>query len=168
MINNVLQLKLIEAASDTGRIIVNSTIGLLGVIDVATPMGLRKHHEDFGQTLGRWGVGSGPYLVLPFFGSSSPRDGIGLYVDYSQFNITTSRVKDDTTRNALLVTNLIDKRAELLPASCILETAAIDPYIFVREAYLQRRRNMVYDGNPPIEKFEELEEFEEHIDADDH
>ena len=158
LINNVLQLKLTQAASDTGRVIVNSTIGLLGIIDVATPIGLRKHNEDFGQTLGRWGIGSGPYLVLPFFGPSSPRDGIGLYVDYSQFNLTTNRVEDNSTRNALLITDAIDTRAGLLPASRLLETAALDPYTFTREAYLQRRRYLVYDGNPPLEEFEDFED----------
>lgn len=158
LINNVLQLKLPQAASDTGRVIVNSTIGLLGIIDVATPIGLRKHNEDFGQTLGRWGIGSGPYLVLPFFGPSSPRDGIGLYVDYSQFNLTTNQVEDAATRNALLITNAIDTRADLLSASRLLETAALDPYTFTREAYLQRRRHLVYDGNPPLEEFEDFED----------
>ncbi len=154
LINNALQLKLAETASDTLRLFVNTTIGVLGFIDVATPMGLQKHNEDFGQTLGRWGVGSGPYLVLPFFGSSSPRDGMGLYVDYSQFNLTTTRVDENASRNALLITDTIDSRASLLPASRILETAALDPYTFTRESYLQRRRHLVYDGNPPPEEFE--------------
>ncbi len=168
-INDLLQFKLGQAASDATRVIVNSTLGLLGIIDVATPMGLRKHREDFGQTLGRWGIGSGPYLVLPFFGPSSPRDGIGLYVDYSQFDITFNRVEDDATRHSMFVIDVVDTRAGLLSASRILDAAALDPYAFTREAYLQRRRNLVYDGNPPIEEFEDFEDYDDYEDepADD-
>lgn len=159
LINDILQFKITQAASDTARIVVNSTVGLFGLIDVARPMGLRKHREDFGQTLGRWGIGSGPYLVLPFFGPSSPRDGIGLYVDYSQFDPTFNLVDDNSTRNTMFATDVINTRAGLLSASRILDTASLDPYVFVREAYLQRRQSLVYDGSPPEEEWdEELDE----------
>jgi len=158
LINDVLQLKLPQAASDATRIIFNTTVGLLGFIDVASPMGLQKHREDFGQTLGYWGIGSGPYLVLPFFGPSSPRDGIGLYVDYSRFDPTFNLVEDKASRNAMFTIDVIDSRAGLLSASRILDTAALDPYTFTREAYLQRRRYLVYDGDPPIEEFEDFED----------
>jgi len=157
LMNDLLQFKLTQAASDTARIVINSTIGLLGIIDVATPMGLKKHREDFGQTLGYWGIGNGPYLVLPFFGSSSPRDGIGLYVDYNQFDPTFNLIDDHTTRATMFTIDVIDTRAGLLSASRLLDMAALDPYAFAREAYLQRRQYLVYDGNPPIEDLEDFE-----------
>jgi len=163
LINNALQLKLTQAASDTGRVIVNTTIGLLGFIDVATPIGLRKHNEDFGQTLGRWGVGSGPYLILPILGPSSTRDAMKFFVDYDSRLNPTFRVKDTVTQNTLAAINFIDTRANLLPTSQLLETAALDPYTFTREAYLQRRRHLVYDGNPPIEEFEDYEDYEDDL-----
>lgn len=167
LVNDLLQLKLTQAVSDATRIVVNTTIGLLGVIDVATPTGLKKHREDFGQTLGYWGVGSGPYLVLPFFGPSSPRDGIGLYVDYSQFDPTFNLVEDTAARNAMFAVDVIDTRASLLSASRLLEIAALDPYAFTREAYLQRRQYLVYDGNPPLEELEEFDDDEEFEDFED-
>jgi len=158
LINDVLQFKLFQAASDTGRILANSTLGLLGFVDVATPMGLRKHNEDFGQTLGRWGIGSGPYLVLPFFGPSSPRDGIGLFVDYTRFDPTINLVDEVATRNSMLVLDIIDTRAGLLSTGRLLAVAALDPYTFTREAYMQRRQHLVYDGNPPDEDFDDFED----------
>lgn len=161
-INDILQLKIGQAISDLTRVLLNSTIGLYGLIDIASPAGLRKHNEDFGQTLGYWGIGSGPYLVLPFFGPSSPRDGLGLVVDKSHFDLTLNYEVDHITRNTLFVTDTINTRAGLLSASRILQAASLDPYIFVREAYLQRRQNLVYDGNPPVEEFDdEIEGFQE-------
>jgi phospholipid-binding lipoprotein MlaA len=149
MINNLLQLKLPQAASDTGRFLVNSTVGVLGFIDVATHLGLEKHNEDFGQTLGYWGMGSGPYLVLPFFGPSSVRDGVARFIDkYADvvWHIETIRL-----RNILVGTRVVSNREALLDSEKILDTAAIDRYSFIRDAYLQRRRNLVFDGNPPPE-----------------
>ena len=152
-LNNLLQGKVQNAASDVGRVAVNSTIGVLGFIDVATKMGLEKHDEDFGQTLGYWGVGDGPYLVLPFFGPSNFRDAIGRIPDYYADPVTYVDPSHD--RNILWGIRIVNRRAELLGASRVLEAAALDPYEFVRDAYLQRRRNLIYDGNPPREDFDD-------------
>jgi phospholipid-binding lipoprotein MlaA len=141
--------------SDVGRLVVNSTAGLLGVIDVATEVGLEKHNEDFGQTLGFWGIGDGPYLVLPFLGPSNLRDSIGLLVDFKTDPVTY--VDPPSDRNVLWGVRFVNRRSELLETSKILETAALDPYEFLRDAYLQRRRNLVYDGSPPPEKDEDIE-----------
>ena len=149
ILNDLLQFKLLQTLSDTGRLIVNSTIGIGGLFDVAQHMGLEKHNEDFGQTLGKWGVGQGPYLVLPFLGPSSVRDGTGLTVDYAVFPVR--QIDDDATRNTLYLLDIINTRAQLLEAGDIIDAAAYDPYIFLREAYLQRRKNLVHDGNPPPE-----------------
>lgn len=146
-LNNLLQGKVSDAASDVGRVAVNTTAGLLGVIDVATHLGLERHDEDFGQTLGRWGFGTGPYLVLPFFGPSNLRDALGRIVDYKTDLVTY--VDPSRDRNQLWGTRTVNRRSELLGTSKVLETAALDPYEFLRDAYLQRRRNMVFDGNPP-------------------
>jgi len=148
-INNLLQFKLERAASDVGRILVNSTIGLLGFIDVASNMNMQKYGEDFGQTLGVWGSGPGPYIVLPILGPSSGRDTVGVVVDW--YTDPVRYVKDNSWRNSLIGLRAIDTRADLLGASRILEEAALDPYEFSRDAYLQKRRNDVYDGNPPPE-----------------
>ncbi len=160
LLNDLLQLKFAQAASDLSRLAWNSTVGLFGLIDVATPMGLPKHNEDFGQTLGAWGVGSGPYLVLPFLGPSSVRDGTGLLADWQVDPVM--QVENPDERWGLVVTNAVDTRAGLLRASNILETAALDPYVFMRDAYLQRRQNLVYDGNPPTT--DEFDPFAEEFD----
>lgn len=151
-LNNLLQAKFLNAASDVGRIVVNTTVGLLGVFDVATHIGLEKHDEDFGQTLGYWGIGPGPYLVLPLLGPSSIRDAIGRFVDFKTDPITY--VDPTRDRNVLWGVRFLNRRSELLETSRILETAALDPYEFLRDAYLQRRRNLVYDGSPPPDKDE--------------
>ncbi len=155
-INNLLQFKIADAISDGGRILVNSTIGLLGLADVASAVGLEKHNEDFGQTLGRWGVNSGPYLVIPFFGPSSIRDGAGLYAD--SHPRVLQRVKPVDARNQLIATNVLSKRASLLDQEKVFDEAAIDRYSFIRDAYLQRRQGLVYDGDPPREKFDDDED----------
>lgn len=152
-LNNLLQGKVNHAASDASRVVVNSTIGLLGFIDVASKIGLEKHEEDFGQTLGRWGVGDGPYLVLPFFGPSNFRDAIGRIPDYYTDPVTYVDPSHD--RNLLWGARVVNRRAELLGASRVLEAAALDPYEFVRDAYLQRRRNLIYDGNAPREDLDD-------------
>ncbi len=159
LVNDVLQLKGRQAASDLSRLVWNSTVGLGGLIDVATPMQLPKHNEDFGQTLGYWGVGSGPYLVLPLLGPSSLRDGTGTLVDYLAFDQLHQIKPYHPTRVATVTLEIIDTRANLLRASRILDQAALDPYVFMREAYLQRRQNLVYDGNPPPPSFEEFEDL---------
>ena len=148
-LNNALQGKMIDAINDVGRILVNTTLGVFGVMDVATDLGVEKHNEDFGQTLGRWGFGDGPYIVLPLLGPSSVRDTVGWVGDIYTWPVTY--IEPNRDRNAITVFRFVGARSELLEATQILETAALDPYEFVRDAYLQRRRNLVYDGNPPDE-----------------
>jgi phospholipid-binding lipoprotein MlaA len=146
-VNNLLQGKVLEASSDVCRVAINSTIGLLGCFDVASRVGLVRSNEDFGQTLGRWGVGAGPYFVLPLFGPSTIRDTFGRAADAYGDPLTYL----DSTRVALSAQTLrvIDTRASLLQATRVLDGAALDKYQFVRDGYLQRRRNLIYDGNPP-------------------
>ncbi len=148
-LNNLLQFKFGNALSDVGRFGINSTLGLLGFLDVATDMGLEKHEEDFGQTLGKWGFSSGPYLVLPVIGPSSVRDGIGFAGDWVVNPIYT-RIDSATISWSLYGIRYVDRRADLLKASLILQSAALDPYSFVRDSYLQRRQHLVFDGNPPL------------------
>ncbi|MBI3052821.1 MAG: VacJ family lipoprotein [Betaproteobacteria bacterium] len=154
-LNSLLQGKIADAASDVGRIAVNTTLGLAGLIDFATEVGLEKHKEDFGQTLGRWGIGDGPYLQVPFFGPSSFRDVLGAYVDFRVDPIRWIWRDHMATRNSLWGLYFVNLRASLLDSTKILEEAALDPYEFQRDAYLQRRRNLVYDGNPPPQKEED-------------
>jgi hypothetical protein len=116
---------------------------------------MEKHDEDFGQTLGYWGIGDGPYLVLPFFGPKNLRDTVGLFVDYKTDPITY--IDPTRDRNIVRGVRIVNRRSELLETSKILETAALDPYEFVRDAYLQRRRNLVHDGSPPPEKDDDIE-----------
>jgi phospholipid-binding lipoprotein MlaA len=144
-INDLLQFKFSKAMDDAGRFVINSTVGILGVIDVASMDNVPKHNEDFGQTLGYWGVGNGPYLVLPFFGPSSLRDTTGLVVDTVAFD-PISYIDDPRTRNQMRLVKFVDKRAQYLPASDLLDDAALDPYAFMRDAYLQRRESQVKDG----------------------
>lgn len=145
--NNLIQGKPAAALSDGMRFLFNSTLGLLGVMDVASGFGFEKHDEDFGQSFGRWGVGEGPYLVLPFFGPRTTRDAGGLVLDVHVDPV--GNVDHVATRNTLLVTRVVSDRAELLPADRIIEEAALDKYSYIRDAYLQRRRNLVHDGTPP-------------------
>lgn len=162
LFNDLLQLKFEQSLSDLGRITFNTTFGLGGLFDVATHMDLPKHNEDFGQTLGRWGVDSGPYLVLPFLGPSTLRDGLALPVDWELTPLST--IEDNDTYWAAQGLYAIDTREGLLRASRILDTAALDPYTFMRDAYLQRRRNLVYDGNPPQSAIDEFDPFSEEFD----
>src|SRR5450759_806562 len=154
-LNNLLQGKVADAASDVGRIAVNTTVGVAGFIDVATEIGLEKHKEDFGQTLGHWGIGAGPYLQIPFLGPSSFRDAIGLFVDFKVDPIRWIWRDHVVTRNSVWGLYFVNLRANLLDSTKILDEAALDPYEFQRDAYLQRRRNLVYDGNPPPQKEDE-------------
>ncbi|MDX1604629.1 MAG: VacJ family lipoprotein [Candidatus Competibacterales bacterium] len=153
LVNDLLQFKFHQAAQDSSRLVFNTTFGLGGLIDVATPMGLPKHDEDFGQTLGYWGLGSGPYLILPLLGSSSGRDVWRWPVDSYLLDPLTA-VDSGTVRASATTLDLIDTRADLLEAGSILEEAALDPYTFQREAYLQRRLSLVHDGNPPRPDFD--------------
>ncbi len=154
-INDVLQLKLAQAASDGMRFIVNSTVGVFGLIDVASMGPLEKHHEDFGQTLGKWGIGSGAYIILPILGPSSVRDGIGLYVD--SIPSPEQQITDMQVRNQVYLAEGINRRAGLLNQEKVLDDAMLDPYEFIRDAYLQRRMNLVHDGNLPRVKYDEEE-----------
>ncbi len=146
-VNNLLQGKPDQAASDLGRVLINSTVGILGIFDVATGAGLEKHEEDFGQTFGRWGVGDGAYVVIPVFGPRTVRDTAGLVLDVAADPV--GNVDHVPTRNSLLALRLIDNRADLLPADKVIEEAALDKYTYIRDGYLQRRRNLIHDGNPP-------------------
>ncbi len=148
--NDILQFKFKQAIEDASRLVFNSTIGLYGLIDVATPMGLPKHNEDLGQTLATWGVADGPYIVLPFFGPSTIRDTAGLIVETAYDPI--NEIKDDDARYATIALRVVDTRYKLLKASRIVDQAALDKYSFVRDAYLQFRKNLIYDGNPPEEE----------------
>ncbi|MEY3746614.1 MAG: hypothetical protein RL194_73 [Pseudomonadota bacterium] len=148
-INDLLQFKFDKAAEGAGRFVINSTFGIAGLIDVASMDGIEKRNEDFGQTLGHWGVGSGAYIVLPFLGPSSVRDTTGLVVDTLAFD-PISYVDDPATRNVARTVKLIDKRAQYLPASDLLDEAALDPYAFMRDAYFQRRNSQIHDGNVPM------------------
>lgn len=151
--NDLLQLKFSQAASDFTRVCINSTFGIFGLFNVADK--LEKHNEDFGQTLGYWGVGSGPYLVLPFLGPSSIRDGTGLAVD-SYYGVIEN-TEDISVRNSLWATNKIDQRVHLLPTEKIIEDTVVDRYSFIRDGYLMHRQSLVYDGDPPREKYDDDE-----------
>lgn len=146
-VNNILQFKMSRAGSDLGRIFMNSTVGILGFFDVATNAGLPSYKEDFGQTLGYWGLPPGAYFMLPIFGPSNLRDNVGFAGDIVTdpfFSIETGKIYW-----GFATLRIVDFRADRLTAGEILTDAALDPYIFLRDAYLQRRRNLVYDGNPP-------------------
>src|SRR5688572_7938824 len=149
-VNNLLQGKFTRAYTDLGRVAINSTLGLLGLFDVATEAGIEKNNEDFGQTLGWWGAADGPFIVLPFLGPSTARDAVGTVVDI--FTDPLTYVDPTRARNQIAAGRVVNRRSELLDASDVLQTAALDPYEFVRDAYLQRRRNLVHDGAPPPER----------------
>ena len=150
VLNNSLQGKFTTAYSTFGRLAINSTLGLLGLFDVASEAGIEKRPEDFGQTLGVWGVSDGPFMMLPLFGPSSVRDTVAwpadIYVDPFGY------VDPTRARNQIWAGRMVHKRSELLDAKKVMESAALDEYQFVRDAYLQRRRNLVYDGKPPPDK----------------
>lgn len=153
-LNQLMQGKIEPALSDSWRFIVNTTFGIGGIFDIATDMRLPKHNEDFGQTLAVWGLDFGPYLVIPIWGPSSVRDGVGLIADayaYGPWWMPKALDLDHPVRwqNALTAVDFVNIRANLLDATDILEQAALDRYAFVREAYFQRRRSLIYDGNPP-------------------
>jgi phospholipid-binding lipoprotein MlaA len=142
-----MQLKGQAAAESFMRVTVNTVFGLGGVLDVATEMRLEKRKEDFGQTLGYWGVKPGPYIVLPLLGPSTLRDTVALPLDMK--GDASQQFSDEATRNALTVTRVVDLRSRLLHSVDVLMAASLDPYTFVRDGYLQKRQNDIYDGNPP-------------------
>ena len=149
VLNDLLQGKFGQAGQDSARFLINSTIGLAGFFDPASRMDLPKHDEDLGQTLGTWGVGSGPYLMLPFLGPATVRDGLARFVETYPYSPIYD-VDHVPTRNVIYGFFVIDLRARLLPLEEQLENA-IDEYAFIRDAYLQRREFLIYDGNPPLE-----------------
>ena len=157
--NDFLQGKFYDGFEDWMRFAFNSTIGVFGLHDVASDMGIEKRNEDFGQTLGRWGAPPGPYLVLPILSSSSVRDGAGLALDY--YVDPVGQFRPIRVRNSSIVLRGVNTRADLLDASRILEQAALDKYVFQRDAYLQRRRSLVHDGSPPREREPPEEQKEE-------
>ena len=145
--NNVAQLKLQNSAETFMRLNVNTFFGLGGLLDVASEAGIPRHEEDFGQTLGHWGVGPGPYVVLPLLGPSTLRDTAAKPLDY--YGDPLGHVNDVAWRNSLTVLRVVDTRSQYLRAGRLLDDAALDKYSFTRDAFLQRRQNQVYDGNPP-------------------
>ena len=163
-VNNMLQGKFVDGWTDWVRFAFNTVLGVGGINDVASEMGLEKHNEDFGQTFGRWGIGSGPYLVLPFFGPSSARDFAGLWIDWTADPLW-QYTRPIALRNSLVFLRGVSRRTDLLDASRILEEAALDKYVFQRDAYLQRRRALIYDGNPPRDPSSRLREEEPRADV---
>jgi phospholipid-binding lipoprotein MlaA len=151
--NDLLQFKFTQAASDGARVLFNSTFGVFGLFNVAHR--LEKHHEDFGQTLGYWGVSPGPYLVLPVLGPSSVRDATGLYVDgFASVPYNTQHVP---TRNQYYIATGIHYRSSLLDQEKVLNEAVIDRYTFIRDTYFLLRKSQVYDGHPPRTRYDEWE-----------
>ncbi|MEK6211243.1 MAG: VacJ family lipoprotein [Pseudomonadota bacterium] len=147
--NDAIQLKGEKVPVDIARFVTNLTFGIFGLIDVATELGIENRHEDFGQSLGYWGVGSGPYIVLPFFGPSTVRDGSGLAVDFvvSPFFYWEEQGQ---VRWGLVAVDIVNTRANLLPAEKFLDESGVERYTFLRDGYLQRREYLIHDGNPPV------------------
>lgn len=146
-VNNLLQGKFVDGLSDGGRVLVNSTVGMFGLFDIASELGLEKHDEDLGQTLGSWGVSEGPYIVLPLLGPSTLRDSAGLIGDLQVDPVW--QFKEVAVRNSLTGLRFVHRRAALLGADTTADQAALDKYGYMRSFYLQYRLNQVYDGQPP-------------------
>ena len=153
--NDLLQGKVGQLAKDTGRFVVNSTVGIGGLFDPATSFGMPEHDEDLGQTFGTWGMGEGAYLVLPLMGPNSFRD---LPNSASSILLNPLTYMNGIVTLPLGVLNAVNTRANLLEASSIRDQAALDPYTFVREAYRQQREYKIFDGNPPGDGFEDYVE----------
>lgn len=147
-VNNFLQGKAEHGFSDIMRVSTNTVFGIFGLFDVATEAGIERHGEDFGQTLGAWGLPSGPYVVWPLLGPSSLRDSAGLALDMSVSPSAALR-NDKQSQWGVSLLQVLSTRANLLGATNVLDDVALDRYTFVRDAYLQRRRSQVYDGDPP-------------------
>lgn len=150
MVSDVLQLKGQKFNDDFGRVMINTTFGLGGIFDLATPMGIERGNEDLGQTMGYWGLGAGPYLVIPFLGPSSLRDAVARYPEglYDPVSLVSSV----PVRNSLMGARVVDARVGLFPAEALMNQAALDRYTFLRSAYLQRRQSLVLDGKRPKEE----------------
>ncbi len=150
--NEILQFEALDSANTLSRVLINSTLGLLGLFDVASMVGLEKTSEDFGQTMAVWGASSGPYVVLPVFGSSTIRDTTGLVVD-SVENNKVVRSLDSKQSLSITLTRAVDTRVKLLPVTDLLKNSG-DPYISTRSSYLQKRKFDIYDGDLPVEEDE--------------
>ena len=148
-VNSALQAKVRNAADNFMRFGVNTVMGLGGILDVASEMGIERHREDFGQTLGRWGISTGPYLVLPLLGPSTLRDALVIPVD--MYGDIVSHVSDIPVRNSIKLVDRLETRAGLLSVTTTLDEAALDKYSFTRDVFLQRRSNAVFDGDSPGE-----------------
>jgi phospholipid-binding lipoprotein MlaA len=148
-VNDLLQGKLDKLDNDLGRVMLNTTWGLGGIFDLASMVGLERGNEDFGQTFGAWGFPQGPYLFVPFFGPTTVRDGTGAIVRVMVGPV--GYIGEVPLRNSLYGLGAVDLRAQALSAGAIVDTAALDRYLFIRNAYLQRRRYLLYDGKPPPE-----------------
>ncbi len=155
--NDLLQLKFRNAGADSARFLINTILGMGGLVDFGTDYGFPKRHEDFGQTLGHWGVSTGPYIVLPFIGGSNMRDGPAMLVDVAANPATYMGFVTVGIAPAMGAVAAVDTRAGLLDTEEIVDEAALDKYEFLRDAYLQRRRSLVHDGNPPRSMDDELE-----------
>lgn len=143
-VNSVLQLKFQNAAENWMRLNVNTFFGLGGILDIASDLNIERHREDFGQTLGRYGVPAGPFIMLPLFGPSTLRDTVALPVD-RRYNLIQT-IDPESVRNGLSVLNAVDTRANLLRVTEVLEGAALDKYSFIRDSHLQKRRAEIYEG----------------------
>ena len=161
VLNSFLQGKFDQGFSDTFRFVVNSTVGIGGLLDVATPMGMEKHEEDLGQTLAVWGLGQGSYLYIPVQGPNTVRNLPNYATSYFLNPLT---YVSGTILFPVAALNIINARANLLEATNIRDEAAVDSYSFTREAYLQRRNYLIYDGNPPMEGYDDI--FEDNDDGD--
>jgi len=146
-VNNMLQGKFALGLEDATRVGTNTLFGLFGILDVASEMGLDHHYEDFGQTLGRWGIGAGAYLVIPVFGPSSVRDAVALPLDRAASPALL--INNGSTQAGIITLQIINTRASLLGASRVIDDISLDKYTFIRDAYLQRRRSLVFDGDVP-------------------
>ena len=163
--NDLLQAKFVDTAADIGRFAINSTLGIGGLLDPASRIGIRRNDEDFGQTLGRWGVPAGPYLVLPLLGPSTLRDAPAIAAD-AQTDLRVQLDIREEERAAIGLLYVVDTRASLLPADAAVN-AAFDRYAFIRNAWLARREFQVRDGDVPEEPLEEPEDLEEPVDPED-
>jgi phospholipid-binding lipoprotein MlaA len=152
-VNDLLQGKLDKAGNDLGRVLTNTMIGFGGLIDVATDAGIERGNEDFGQTFAVWGIPQGPYLFIPLFGPTTARDGVGVIVRIAVGPV--GYIPDVAVRNSIYGVGYVDLRSQALDAGDIVDTAALDRYLFIRNAYLQRRRYLIYDGKPPPESEDE-------------
>jgi len=152
-VNALLQGKVTQSIEDTARFVFNSTIGIGGLFDVSTGFGLARHKEDFGQTLAVWGIEQGAYLDLPLLGPNTIRSALAIPAD--SYTSLLTYIGPNSVQFPLEGTEIVDKRARLASAIKLRDESALDPYIFQREAYLQRRRSLIYDGSPPLEGLDE-------------